>query len=370
MYERKIYLDDPSLGEIEKKYLSKAIDSGYVSTAGSFVIEFEEKFRDYIATKKCVATQNGTSAIHIALYELGINESVEMIVPVLTFAATVNPILYLRATPIFVDVDIKTWNIAPSEIERSVTKKTKAIIPVHLYGNPCSMNEIMEIAKKHDLYVIEDATESLGSRYNGKYTGTFGNFGCFSFNGNKLITTGGGGMVVSDDEDAINHIKFLINQAKSMRDGAYYHTEIGFNYRMTNIEAALGLAQMERLGEFLFKKKRFNQIYRDILKDLEFVRFQEHTENTESFYWLTSIIIEREIDILKLHTRLKEKGIPTRRLFMPLVEFPPYKKFKKSNYKNAYSIYEKGLSLPSSTLNSEEDIIFAAQVVRDVLKNV
>lgn len=367
---KKIYFDDPNLGEREKRYLSNAIDSSYVSTVGPFVTNFEEKFRSYISVKKAAATQSGTAAIHMALHESGIDKDAEVIVPVLTFAATVNPILYVGATPVFVDVDIKTWNISPDEIEKAITPRSKAIIPVHLYGNPCNMDEIMEISRKYGLYVIEDATESLGSKYNGKYTGTLGNFGCFSFNGNKTITTGGGGMVVSDDEERINHIKFLINQAKEEKDGAYYHPEVGFNYRMTNIEAALGLAQIERLEELLSKKRRFNQIYREALKKLEFIKFQENSDNSEGLYWLTSVIIDKNIDLSEIQRKLKEKGIPTRRIFMPVVEFPPYRKFRRDNYKNAYFIYEKGLSLPSSTLNSEEDIVFVSEILGNILRNV
>lgn len=189
----KVYLDDPNLGNLEKKYLTKAIDTNFVSIVGPFVPKFEEKFARYIGAKKAVSTQSGTAALHIALYELGIGEGDEVIVPALTFIATINPILYVGATPVIVDVSPKTWNIEAEEIEKVITKKTKALIPVHLYGNPCNLDEIIEIAKEHNLFVIEDATESLGASYKGRQTGTFGDFGCFSFNGNKLITTGGRG---------------------------------------------------------------------------------------------------------------------------------------------------------------------------------
>jgi len=201
----------------------------------------------------------------MALYEVGIGPGDEVIVPVLTFVATVNPIKYVGATPVFVDVDIHTWNIDPAKIEENITKKTKAIIPVHLYGNPCNMDEITKIAYKHNLYVIEDATESLGAKHKGVHTGTLGDLGCFSFNGNKVITTGGGGMVIGNNEKHLAHIKFLVNQARDESKG-YYYPEIGFNYRMTNLEAAVGLAQFKRLNDFLVKKRTFNMIYRDELK--------------------------------------------------------------------------------------------------------
>ncbi len=254
-----IELDAPNLGEKEKEYLMKCIDSSYVSTYGSFVPEFEEKFAKYLRAKRAVSTQSGTAAIHIALYELGIGSGDEVVVPVLTFVATVNPVMYVGATPVFVDVDPETWNIDPEEIKKVITPRVKAVIPVHLYGNPANMEEIMYISEKYGIPVIEDATESLGAKFRGKFTGTFGKFGCFSFNGSKIITTGGGGMVVTNDEKAADHIKFLINQARDPSKG-YYHPEIGFNYRMTNLETSLGLAQFERLDEFLRKKRKFHDI--------------------------------------------------------------------------------------------------------------
>jgi len=364
MYE--VFLDKPNLGEIEKKFLLKAIEEEYVSTVGPFVPEFERKFAKFIGAKRAVSTQSGTAAIHISLHELGIGKEDEVIVPPLTFVATVNPVIYLGAKPVFVDVDMKTWNIDPKEIEKNITKKTKAIIPVHLYGNPCNMDEIMNIARRYNLYVIEDATESLGAKYENKYTGTFGDLGCFSFNGNKIITTGGGGMVTGNNEERLKHIKFLANQAKEESKRNYY-PEIGFNYRMTNIEAALGLAQMERLDEFLEKKKLFNKIYREELGKLKFIKFQEAYNGAESTYWFTSIICGKDIDIVQLQRKLKKRGIQTLRTFMPIVEFPPYKVYKLADYKNSYYIYNKGLCLPSSTINSEDDVYYVCKVLKEMV---
>jgi perosamine synthetase len=363
----KVYLEDPNLGNLEKKYLTKAIDTNFVSIVGPFVPEFEEKFAGYIGAKKAVSTQSGTAALHIALYELGIGEGDEVIVPDLTFIATINPILYVGATPVIVDVSPKTWNIEAEEIEKAITKKTKALIPVHLYGNPCNLDEIIEIAKEHNLFVIEDATESLGASYKGRQTGTFGDFGCFSFNGNKLITTGGGGMIATNDEKQAEHVKFLVNQARDASQG-YYHPEVGFNYRMTNIEASLGLAQLERIDEFLAKKKAFRKIYQEILGDLPYIQFQEEYDNAEGSWWLTCIKIEKDIDISNLMIKLKEKGIPTRRIFMPASEMPYLKKFLKP-CPNAYEIYNHGICLPSSTLNKEKDIKEAALIIREVLND-
>src|SRR5690554_5195800 len=210
----RIYLDDPNVGEREKKYLLQAVESNFLSTAGPFVPEFEKQFARYLQAGYCVATQSGTAALHMALYELGIKAGDEVIVPALTFVATVNPVRYVGATPVFVDVDSTTWNMDPEKIEETITPRTRAIIPVHLYGNPCNMEEIMKIAGKYGLFVIEDATESLGALYRGRMTGTIGHIGCFSFNGNKIITTGGGGMIAVKSKERAEHIRFLVNQAR------------------------------------------------------------------------------------------------------------------------------------------------------------
>lgn len=364
--KNQVYLDDPNVGVIEKEMLNKAVDSGFISTFGPFVQEFEARFASYLRVKKAVSTQSGTAALHIALHELRIGKGDEVIVPALTFIATVNPVIYVGATPVFVDVDRQTWTINPEEIERAVTEKTKAIIPVHLYGNPCNMTEIKRIADKHDLYLIEDATESLGAKYQDQFTGTFGDLGCFSFNGNKTITTGGGGMVAGNNEQRINHIRYLVNQARDESEGIY-HSEIGFNYRMTNIEASLGLAQMRRLDEFLRKKKEFHEIYKAGLKNLKAVRFQKEYENASSSCWLTCITVENDISIKELKNDLKGKGIPTRRIFTPINELPPYKGCNSLNCKNSLYIYERGICLPSSTLNTEDDIHYVCKVLKELI---
>ena len=365
---KEIYLDDPNIGELEKEYLSRAIDGGYISTAGPLVSAFEKALANYLDVRKTVSTQSGTAAIHIALYELEVGQGDEVILPALTFIATANPVMYVGAKPVFVDVDIDTWNIDPAQVEESITEKTKAIIPVHLYGNPCNMGEIMRIAEKHNLFVIEDATESLGAKYRGKFTGTFANLGCFSFNGNKIITTGGGGIVVGNEVRRLDHIESLADQARDevRRD---YHPEVGFNYRMTNIEAALGLAQMGKIDEFLSKKRVFNKIYEEELESIDCIHPQKEYEDAESSWWLSCAIFEKEIDIPALQKQLAVKGIPTRRIFMPVVEFPPYKVDRHSGYKNSYHIYEKGLCLPSSTLKSKEDIYQVCKILRDTLSN-
>lgn len=362
-----IYLDAPNVGEEEKTAVGKAIDAGFVSTVGPLIPEFEERFAHWIGARKAVSTQSGTAALHTALYELGIGKGDEVIVPVLTFVATVNPILYVGAQPVFVDVDPRTWNMDIALIEKKITKRTKAILPVHLFGNPCAMDEICKLAKKHKLFVIEDATESLGSVYKGKQSGVWGDLGCFSFNGNKIMTTGGGGMIVGSDNKRMEHVKFLVNQARDEQKG-YYHPELGFNYRMTNIEAALGITQLNRLEGFLKIKKEFHGIYVRDLKDVKSLEFQQETDGAQSSWWMTCVKFTKKIDLSSLQAKLREKGIQSRRLFMPVTEFPIYKAGVKNAYKHAYDIYQNGLCLPGSTLNSFEDILYVCRTLKEALK--
>ncbi len=364
---KKIYMDAPNVGILEKKYLAKAIDTGYVSTVGPYVPEFERKFAKYLKIENAVSTQSGTAALHVSLYELGIGKGDEVIVPALTFVATVNPIIYVGARPIFVDVDLETWTIDAAEIEKSITKNTKAIIPVHLYGNPCNLDIIMHIARKHSLYVIEDATESLGAKYKNRFTGTFGDFGCFSFNGNKIITTGGGGMVTGKSNRKMEHIKFLVNQARDDAQG-YYHPEVGFNYRMTNIEAAIGLAQLKRVNGFINKKRKIHSIYKNELRSIEAIDFQKETKSAKSSWWLTCFTCKEKSAMRALKDKLKIEGVPARRVFMPVSDFPFFKKHRKQTYKNSCEIYGKGLCLPSSTLNSEKDIYNVCKIIKRFFK--
>ncbi|MBL8014460.1 MAG: aminotransferase class I/II-fold pyridoxal phosphate-dependent enzyme [Candidatus Omnitrophica bacterium] len=363
--KREIYLDAPNVGALEKKYLSRAVDSGYVSTIGPFVDEFEMAFAKCVQAPHATAVQSGTGALHVALHELGIGKGDEVIVPALTFVATINPILYVGAKPVFADVDPETWTINPKDIEGLMTKKTKAVLPVHLYGNPCNMPAIMRVARRYDLAVIEDATESLGAFIAERQTGTWGDLGCFSFNGNKVITTGGGGMVVGNDATRLKHIKFLVNQARDISRG-YYHGELGFNYRMTNVEAALGIAQLRRLSQFTRKKKMFSDIYRKNLEALGGIQFQKQYPTAQSSYWLNCLTVPNRSDVETLQSTLKSAGVQTRRVFMPASEFPYLKAYKRGALPHSYDIYERGLCLPASTVNSEKDIHYVCQQIKKV----
>lgn len=363
--KRNILLDDPNLGKVESKYLLECVKTNFVSTAGPFVPEFENKFSEFLSLSKAVSLQSGTSALHLALIEAGITKGDEVIVPALTFVAPINAILYVNAKPVIVDVDINTWNIDPAEILKAITPKTKAIIPVHLYGNPCAMDEIKQIAKKHKLIVIEDSTESLGSKYDGQYTGTIGDFGCFSFNGNKLLTTGGGGMIVARNAKKLDHIKFLANQSRDNSKG-YYHPEIGFNYRMTNLEAALGLAQLSRINEFIEKKNVFSKIYKKTIGNINSIKFQQQYPLSKAVLWLTCLsFTTQKGDIFTIAKKLKLAGIPTRRIFYPTNLLPYLKKYSKK-CKNSEQIYKTSLCLPSSTCNNESSISFVANKIMEI----
>jgi perosamine synthetase len=364
----EISLDAPNLGEVEKANLIHCVDSNFVSTMGPFVNEFEEKFAKYVDAPGAVSVQSGTAALHIALLELGIGPGDEVILPVLSFVASVNPILYVGATPRFVDVDPHTWNIDPKEVLKAITPKTKAILPVHLYGNPCDMDALIQISESKGIPLIEDATESLGATWNEKLTGTLSEYGCFSFNGNKVITTGGGGMVVTKTPEAAAHVKFIVNQARDTNRG-YYHPELGYNYRMTNMEASMGLAQLQRLDGFLEQKQKFHSIYQEILGNISGLTIQKEYPSGLSNWWLVSITVNRPgFDMVKFQKDLRELGVPTRRVFMPMTEFPYLKQYATGKYPVAHSLYKQGLNLPGSTLNSEEAILKVAQIILNLLK--
>lgn len=360
-----LFLDAPSLGESEMRWLCRSVSSGFVSTAGPMIGRFETRIADFLHASGAVALQSGTAALHMALLEAGVGRDDEVIVPALTFIATVNPVLYVGAKPVFVDVDARTWNMDPVRVSQAMTPKTKAILPVHLYGNPCNMEAIGCLARRYNLAIIEDATEALGAKFKGKNVGTLGTFGCFSFNGNKIITTGGGGMVVSRRRRALSHIRFLVNQARSSEE-SYSHPEMGYNLRMTNIEAALGLSQMSRIAGFLKKKRAFYEIYREELAKSPVV-FQHASPRAESSWWFTAILLESRKAVRKLQRGLAAARIPSRRIFPPVPEQPPYQQCNQRQYPNTIDIYERGLCLPASTLNTSGQVAHVAKTIRTIM---
>ncbi|OHW61982.1 putative pyridoxal phosphate-dependent aminotransferase EpsN [Andreesenia angusta] len=348
----------PKVSGNEWKYIKNCLDTNWISSVGSYVNKFEEQFKEYVNSKSAIVTMNGTSALQLALLTLGIGKGDEVIVPSMTFVASVNPIIYVGAEPVFVDVDRDTYVMNAEKIEELITDRTKAIIPVHIYGHPVDMDRVNEIAKKHNLFVIEDATESLGSTYKGKHTGTIGDFGCFSFNGNKLITTGAGGMLVTDNKDLGERAKYLSNQAKTIEpNGDMVHLDIGYNFRMPNILAAMGCAQLEKIEEYIEAKEYNAECYNERLKEVTGITLPIQKDGSFNVNWLYAILIEDQFGTSRdeLIQKMKECGIETRPFFHPLHEMELYKKYKRGSMEITEELKGKGLCLPSSVdLKSEE----------------
>ena len=361
-----IALDAPNLGEREKEALVRCIDSGYVSTFGPFVRDFEDGLSDFLGVRSSVAVRTGSAGLYVSLLQAGVGPGDEVILPVMTFVASANPVVQLGARPVFVDVDPSTWNIDTDAVEDAITDRTKVILPVHLYGNPCDMTKIMAVAARHDCVVVEDAAESLGASFGDTMTGAFGAFGVFSFNGNKVITTGGGGAVVAEDAGDEAHIRHLINQARDV-DKGYYHNEIGYNLSMTNLEASLGLAQLSRLSWFLDRKRAYASRYREGFSTVATVTPQQEAAGGRSSWWLTSVKVSCERSIADIQTDLRAKGVPTRRLFPPIVEFPPYQPYANADYPHARDLYDRGLNLPSATTNGVREIDHVITALVDIV---
>ena len=365
--ETMIPLCIPEVKGNEWKYIKECLDTNWVSSVGSYVDKFENDFANYLSSTSAIVTMNGTAALELALRTLGIGEGDEVIVSSLTFISPVNAIRYVGAEPVFVDVCRDTWVMDADKIEDLITTKTKAIIPVHIYGHPVDMDKVMEIAKKHNLFVIEDATEGLGSIHKGKASGTIGHMGCFSFNGNKLITTGAGGMLVTNDEELSRKAKYLSTQTKTvLENGAFYHEEIGYNFRMPNVLAAMGCAQLENVDEYIKDKREHASIYNKLLKDIKGIRLPIEKEGCKNVYWLYSVIVEEEyyIDRDKLIKKLKDNGVDSRPFFMPVHKMPPYEDCRHGDMSVTDEIAMRGINLPSSVGIKTDDISFICNLLR------
>jgi perosamine synthetase len=333
---------EPTLENRELEYLLDAFKSTWISSRGKYIDRFEAEFASFCNTKCGVATSNGTVAIHLALVALGIGEGDEVIIPDLTFAATINAVLYANATPVIVDVDPITWTIFPEEIEKAITSKTKAIIPVHVYGQSCEMDKIMHLANKHNLKVVEDCAEAHGAEFKGQKVGSFGDIATFSFFANKIITTGEGGMCVTNSEELDTKMRKLRDHGMS-KEKRYWHDVIGFNYRMTNLQAAIGCAQLEKIEWIL---DRNDQIERDYIKHLDHLnlfKWQKTYRQNRKVVWLMSCLTEKRNEVME---KLKENNIDVRPFFFCLSEMPIYSKYKFSN-RNALVISKRGINLPT-----------------------
>jgi len=386
--DKYIPLSIPNFEGNERKYVDDAINQGWVSTGGAYITKLEENMAEYLNVENVAACQSGTSALHLSLVEVGVKPGDTVLVPTLTFIAAVNPVRYQFATPVFMDCDdslcmdpIKLQSFCEEECEWNgeVLKHNgsvvKAIIVVHVFGNMADMEAIMPIAKKYNLKVIEDATEALGTcysdgKYKGKYAGTIGDFGCYSFNGNKIITTGGGGALTSTDAKAVDHLRFLSTQAKT--DPYFYvHDEVGYNYRMTNVQAALGVAQLEELPEFIRRKNDNYELYKKEFEEFDFAVIMPFRSNTYSNKWFYSLIINREhikSDMREIITALDKKSIQTRAIWGLISNQLPYREYEAYRVEKALYYADRVLNIPCSTQITADEIKYVSSEVKQVLR--
>lgn len=360
---KKIPLHEPKFIGNEKKYLNQCIDSSFVSSVGKFVDEFEKKIARYTGAKYAVATTNGTSALHISLILAGVEQDDEVITQPLNFVASCNAISYCKAKPIFVDVDKDTMGLSPKALrsflknntkikdKKCINKKTnkviRACVPMHSYGHPCRIDEIKKILKKYYIFLIEDAAESLGSFYKNKHTGTFGKLGVISFNGNKIITAGGGGCILTNDKILANKAKHLTTTAKLPHKWDFYHDKIGYNYRMPNLNAALLLAQLENLKYFLKNKRELAKKYQIFFKDSD-IDFFEEPKHCKSNYWLNVIILKNKSMRDQFLKKTNFNGIMTRPAWILMNKLPMFKNTQSDNLKNAKWLSDRVVNIPSS----------------------
>jgi perosamine synthetase len=355
----------PHLTKKEEEYVLDAVRSGWVSSIGKYVDAFESRFAQYCGVKYALTTSNGTTGLHLALVAAGIGPGDEVIVPDFTFVATANAVSYTGAKPVFVDIDADTLCIDPGAVRAAVTPKTRAIVPVHLYGHPADMDELEAIAAQHKIPIIEDAAEAHGAEYKGKRVGGFGKAGVFSFYGNKIITTGEGGMITTNDADFYKKARHLRDQAMSS-EKRYWHNEIGFNYRLTNMQAALGLAQMDLIDEMLHRRGEILAQYRDVIQISGSVRLN-HTANwAKSAYWMICLEADQFDDAKRaiFMQRLKDRGIDSRPYFYPITMMPMYKQPTPAKVAAKSAI---GLNLPTYHELSREDVERIGRAVNEEL---
>jgi perosamine synthetase len=348
----------------ELAYLTDCICQGWVSSKGAYVKKFEAMLASWCRVRYAVAVSSGTGALHLALLAMGIGPGDEVIVPALSYVASANAILYSGACPVFVDIDPQTWNLNLSLVEAKITRKTKAIMVVHLYGHLVEMDRLLEIARKYQLWVVEDACEALGAEYKGLQAGAIGDVGCFSFYANKLITTGEGGMFVTDNDVLAEKVRSLRNQAAYGR--GYHHTQIGFNYRMSNLEAAVGVAQMEQIEKFIAARSRVVQLYDQFLEGIPGISFYQEPAWGKNVCWLYSVIIEDDYGLSRdgLINRLEEGGIESKPFFEPLTTLPHF--FNGEAFPVAQSLSGKGISLPSSINLGVEQVEYITRIIRKI----
>lgn len=362
---KKILLASPHMSDegYEQQFIKEAFDTNWIAPLGENVNKFEEEIANYVGVKTGAALSAGSAAIHLGLKALNVKQGDIVFCSSLTFSATCNPIIYQNATPVFIDSEYETWNMDPLALEKAFEKypNPKAVIVVHLYGTPAKMDEIIKICKKHNVPLIEDAAESLGSIYNGQQTGTFGEYGVFSFNGNKIITTSGGGMLVSNNEDGIKKVRFWATQSKEpVRH--YEHKEIGYNYRMSNICAGIGRGQLKVLDKRIEKKTEIYNKYKNELEKVKEIKMQPIPENTKPNHWLSVMTIDKDSKVkpLNIMETLEKENIDSRPVWKPMHLQPVFKEYDFITAKNdgtsvSEDLFNRGVCLPSDTKMTEEE---------------
>jgi perosamine synthetase len=377
----------PEIGGNEWKYIKECLDTNWVSSVGSYVDRFEEMLADFSGAKHGVATVSGTAAIHIALLVAGVEPDDEVLVSDLTFVAPANAIRYVGAWPVFMDAEPKYWQMDPQKVtdflndecqwkdgrlvNKSTERRVKAIMPVHILGHPCDMDPILEAAQKYELAVVEDATESLGAKYKGRMAGHMGDIGCFSFNGNKLITTGGGGMIVTDKQEGADRARYLTTQAKD-DPVEYIHHEIGYNYRLSNIQAAMGVAQMEQIESFIAIKRANARAYVEAFGDLDGITTMATQPDTEPVHWLYTILLPQNTYLglrQALLEELNQGGIGARPLWHPIHSMPPFADCQSYLIEHADDLYKRAVSLPSSVGLADLDRQKCIDLLIQILEN-
>lgn len=361
---------EPLVGEKELEYITDCIRTNWISSKGKYIVEFEDKFANYCGCKYGITTTSGTTALHLSLVTLGIGKGDEVIVPTFTMTASVFPIIYTGAKPVLVDSDPYTWNIDVNKIEEKITSRTKAIMPVHMYGHPCDMDPILATAAKHSLRIIEDAAEVHGAEYKGRKAGGIGDTGCFSFYANKIITTGEGGIIVTNDEEIADKAIRLRDLAHSPQQ-RFLHDDIGFNYRMTNIQAGMGLAQLERIEEFVDMRRENANYYNNRLKELPGITLPPEATWAKNTYWMYAIVLQDEFGLSRdqLMEELAKKEIETRAFFIPMHLQPCFRDiglFNGETYPVAENLGARGIFLPSSSGLTQEQKDYICTCIEEI----
>ncbi|EKS8354132.1 aminotransferase class I/II-fold pyridoxal phosphate-dependent enzyme [Bacillus cereus] len=363
----RIFLSSPHMSDegYEMHYVKEAFDTNWIAPLGENVNGFERELAMKVGSNAAAALSSGTAAIHMALKAAGVAEGDVVFCQTLTFSATANPIIYQNATPVFIDSDYETWNMCPEALEEAFEKypNVKAVIVVHLYGLSADMDKIIELCKKHDVTLIEDAAESLGTYYKGKHTGSFGDYGIFSFNGNKIITTSGGGMLVSNDEERVSKVRFWATQS---RDQArhYQHSELGFNYRMSNVVAGIGRGQLKVLDQRVQKKRYIFDFYKRELGNLEGIEFMPSNEWNEPNYWLSSMTLNGKIRPIDVMEALEKENIESRPVWKPMHIQPFFEKYDFVGTDVSEKLFENGICLPSDTKMTEADLEKVVKIIK------